>query len=164
MASCASCGQSILFGGLRDGELRFCNETCHSNAVAVRAALTVPEGEAKSHAEQIRMGPCPRCQGPGPVDVHLSYWVWSAVAFTRWGSQQLVSCRRCAVRSQIGNLVFSGAFGWWGFPHGFLITPLMITRNLAGIFSSTERPEPSPRLIHFARMHLGSQPRSNQSG
>jgi hypothetical protein len=26
-----------------------------------------------------------------------------------------LKCRRCAVKSQVGNLFFSGILGWWGF-------------------------------------------------
>jgi hypothetical protein len=158
MALCSSCGQVILFGGVKEGDLRFCNVTCQQNAGAIRAAVAVPENAARARADHIRMGLCPRCQGPGPVDVHLSHWIWSGLAFTRWGSKQLVSCRRCAVKSQVGNLIFSGLFGWWGFPHGLLLTPVMLTRNLSAIFSSTDPLEPSPRLVQLARMQLASQP------
>jgi hypothetical protein len=163
MASCAACGQTILFGGVQESDLRFCNSICQSKAGAVRAASAVPETAAKALADQIRMGLCPLCKGPGPVDVHLSHWVWSAIAMTRWGSKQQLSCRRCAVKSQLGNLAFSGTLGWWGFPWGLVMTPVMVSRNLMAIFSSSERSEPSPRLVQVARMQLGAQARSQAS-
>ena len=80
MARCAACGETILFGGVTQGDLRYCNTICQNKGRVIAAAAQVPESEAKSLAHQIHQGPCPRCKGPGPVDVHTSYWAWSALA------------------------------------------------------------------------------------
>jgi hypothetical protein len=160
MATCAFCGNMILFGGVKQGEFHFCNAVCQSSGDVVVAASVVPESVAQGLARQIHFGPCPRCKGPGPVDVHNSHWVWSAIAFSRWGSQRHLTCRRCAFKYQLGNLVFSAGLGWWGFPWGFVLTPVQIVRNVTALVSPPDRSQPSARLVHVARMQLASRPRS----
>jgi hypothetical protein len=162
MAACANCGTTILFGGVKAGELRFCNANCQSKGHLLSAATRVPDDVAIEFARKIHSGDCPRCQGPGPVDVHNAYWVWSALAFTRWGSQQQVSCRRCAAKTQAGKLAFSSVLGWWGFPWGLFWTPVQVARNAMALASPPNPAEPSARLVQIARVHLASQPRGPQ--
>jgi hypothetical protein len=157
MPSCSCCGNMILFGGVKQGELRFCNATCQSNGYLLWAASVVPEDAVRNLADKIHRGPCPRCQGDGPVDAHFVHWVWSALALTRWGSRQLVACRGCALKSQFGNLAFSAGLGWWGFPWGFLCTPVQIVRNIKAMASPPDPSQPSANLIQVARVRLASQ-------
>jgi hypothetical protein len=44
MARCAYCNTVILFGGVKDGDLRFCNETCHQQGQFLLVADQVPGG------------------------------------------------------------------------------------------------------------------------
>ncbi len=161
MASCAYCGETIVFGGVKAGDLRFCNAKCLDRARVLAAAAPVPEETVAEFARQIHEGPCPRCQGPGPVDVHMAYWVWSALAFTRWGNRQQVSCRKCAVKSQAGRLTLSALFGWWGFPYGLFITPVQIGRTVMALASPPRPTEPSARLHQVARSYLTAQAQAN---
>jgi hypothetical protein len=157
MASCAYCGNMILFGGVTQGDLRLCNMICQCNGGVLSAAATVPESAAPGLDRQIHFGPCPRCQGPGPVDDHNALWVWSALAFSRRGSQQHLACRRCAFKSQLGNLLFSAGLGWWGFPWSLMLTPVQVVRNMIGIVSPPDPSQPSLRLVQRARVQLASQ-------
>ena len=147
MARCAACGETVLFGGVKQGELRFCNSLCQQNGQVLVASAMVPEHAAQTCARELHQSNCPRCQRPGPVDVHTSYWVWSAIAMTRWGSQQQMKCRRCAVKSQVGNLFFSGILGWWGFPWGLIFTPVQVGRNFVVLFSPPDPSQPSDKLV-----------------
>ena len=158
MATCAYCGETIIFGGVKNGDRRFCNAACQGKARTTAAVSSVPEEAVEMLARQIHSGSCPRCKGPGPVDVHKAYWVWSAVAFTRWGNLQLVSCRRCAVRTQANRLAVSSLFGWWGFPFGILITPVQVVRTAMQMASPPARAYPSARLYQVARNYLESHP------
>ena len=79
MARCASCGETILFGGVTQGNLRFCNAACQSKGQVLAAAAVVPEQAAHANARELHQSNCPKCKGPGPIDVHTSYWVWSAL-------------------------------------------------------------------------------------
>jgi hypothetical protein len=157
MARCAACGETILFGGVKQGELRFCNSLCQHKGQVLVASTLVPEHAAQTRARELHQSNCPRCQGPGPIDVHTSYWVWSAIAMTRWGSQQQLKCRRCAVKSQVGNMLFSGILGWWGFPWGLLFTPVQVGRNFLALFSPPDPSMPSDKLVQTARIQLASQ-------
>lgn len=164
MATCGYCGETIVFGGVKAGDLRFCNGKCLERARVARAAAPVSEEAVEDLARQIHSGPCPRCQGPGPVDVHMAYWVWSALAFTRWGHQQRVSCRGCAARAQAGRLVQSAVLGWWGFPWGLVMTPVQVCRTAMALARPPRREEPSARLRQVARAYLMANPRAKGEG
>ena len=155
MAACNACGTTILFGGVRDGETRFCNQDCHAKGYLVFAARQVPPDLIRQQADAIHRGMCPRCQGPGPVDVHTSYRVWSALLLTSWKSRPQIACRRCGVKSQLGDSLFSAVLGWWGFPWGLVITPLQIGRNVIGMFR-TPPIGASPELQHAVSLEIAA--------
>lgn len=157
MASCATCHSFILFGGTRDGGLRFCGAACQAKGQLLTRAAQVSEGEARQHAHALHAGRCPKCSGPGPVDVHLSYRVWSALVLTQWQTRSQVSCRSCGVKAQVGNLALSAVAGWWGFPWGLLMTPVQITRNAWKLATPPDPAEPSPRLVQDARLQLAAR-------
>src|SRR5215831_7290436 len=126
MTNCAACGTTIVFGGVRDADRRFCSEKCRSagaSADIAQAAASIPESVVMSRAWEVHLGPCPVCHGSGPVDVHLSYRVWSAIHITQRSTRQNLCCRRCATRARLKDTLFSLAFGWWGIPWGFIFTP-----------------------------------------
>lgn len=157
MASCSYCGTTILFGGVRDGDLRFCNEKCHQQGHLLVIAHQVPEHLMAEHVREIHQGECPRCGGPGPIDFHTSYTVWSALVMTSWRSNNAVCCRSCGVKSKLGAAVTSGLFGWWGFPWGVIVTPIQIVRNIGGLLRSPDPTRPSRELENVARINLASQ-------
>lgn len=154
MATCAHCGETIVFGGVTDAGQRFCNNNCLAQSRAHGAAVPVPDDAVAELVRQIHSGPCPKCRRPGPVDVHSAYWVWSALAFTRWGTLQQVSCRRCALKTQAGRLAQSAVLGWWGFPWGFIMTPVQVIRTATAMIVPPRSGQPSAGLQSFARTHL----------
>ncbi len=154
MARCDVCGTTILFGGKREGEYRFCSENCHVQAVVLEQADQVPEDEVVQNLKAIHEGPCPRCGGEGPVDVHTSYRVWSALVMTSWNSKPEVCCHGCGRKSKLVGTVSSLVLGWWGFPFGLLITPVQVLRNLGGLMSSPDPLRPSDQLEKLVRMDL----------
>jgi len=158
MATCAYCGTTILFGGATVGELRFCNQTCAGNGAAVIAATRVAPHEVEKEVRAVHQGNCPQCQGPGPVDVHVAHKVWSALAFTSWGSKPRLCCRSCGRKHQLGSAAFSLVLGWWGFPWGLIMTPVQVTRNLSGMFGGPNPESPSPALERIVRLHMVSRP------
>jgi hypothetical protein len=87
----------------------------------------------------------------------MSYWVWSAVLLTRWGSTPVVSCRSCARKSQLTNIGFSLLFGWWGFPWGLCLTPVQIVRNAVGLVHGPDDAQPSPNLGKLVRLGIARQ-------
>ena len=104
MARCGACGTAILFGGSREGGLRFCNEKCRAKGRLLVASQQLPPAVVGEATGNVFRGSCPKCQGAGPIDVHISYRVWSAVFLTSWQNTPHVSCRACGRKSQLGDL------------------------------------------------------------
>jgi hypothetical protein len=76
MPACDYCGTTILFGGVKHGDLRFCNNNCANKSVLVKSAVTVSDDEVERQARAMHQGLCPKCSGPGPVDLHVSHRVY----------------------------------------------------------------------------------------
>jgi hypothetical protein len=154
MARCDYCGTNILFGGVKDEGLRFCNQTCHQHGYLLAIADQVPEDLMARHLNEAHQGNCPKCNGPGPIDVHTSHVVWSALVMTSWSSRPQVCCRKCGIKSKLGGTAISGVAGWWGFPWGVIITPIQVLRNLFGLFVSPDPEIPSKQLETIVKMNL----------
>lgn len=154
MARCDYCGSLILFGGSRDGDLRFCNQTCASEGALVRLSSQIPEDVVQKELWDLHQGACPACKGQGPVDVHTSYQVWSALVLTSWKSLPHVSCRSCGVKQQLKGLGISLVAGWWGFPWGLVVTPVQVIRNLIALAKGPDPLNPSPQLEKLVRLYL----------
>lgn len=157
MASCAHCNTTILFGGKKNGDLRFCNAKCEQNGQIHMAAAQLPPQTIDRYVGEVHRGNCPRCQGQGPVDVHTSYRVWSALVVTTSSSHPLLSCKPCGTKRKLGDTAFSLVLGWWGFPWGLLKTPWQVGRNLVGIFQGPDPAVPSPQLEQWVRLQLATQ-------
>jgi hypothetical protein len=107
--------------------------------------------------EEVWGGACPKCKGPGPVDVHKVHEVWSALVMTRWTTKSQVSCRSCARKRQLGGAAFSFVFGWWGFPWGLILTPVQVTRNIIGMGAGPDSSRASDGLRKLVMVNLGAQ-------
>lgn len=156
MRSCDNCGETILFGGVRHEDLRFCNANCLEQAEWVHAASTIPEVDVERRVREVHQGQCPKCLGAGPVDVHSSHWVYSALLWTSWGSRAELCCRACGNKTQWRDGAFSMLLGWWGAPFGLFITPVQLTRNFVGItgLKGPNDMEPSPELRRWVQRRL----------
>jgi hypothetical protein len=156
MPRCDTCGTIILFNATREGDWVFCNDQCRAQGQLLDFADQLPEAFIDEHVQQTHAGPCPKCQGPGPVDVHTSHTVWSALLITSWRSRPEVCCSGCGTKAKLLASLSSAALGWWGFPWGLLATPVQITRNLAGLATSPDPTAPSPALRKLVKLHLAS--------
>lgn len=156
MASCSYCNSMILFGGVKDGELRFCNAACQEKGHLARVAKRIPHRDVQVVLEEIHQGRCPKCNGKGPIDVHVKHTVWSAVYLTSWNSSPTVCCRSCGRKAQFGGLALSALVGWWGFPWGLIMTPVQICRNLSGICGGPNPDEPSSELENIVRLGMAA--------
>jgi hypothetical protein len=157
MSKCSYCGTTILLGGVRQGNLQFCNTRCQQSAYLLQLAQTVPADVLERQMQEVFRGNCPKCNGLGPIDVHKVHQVWSALILTRWSSAQQVSCKSCATKSQLGGMFFSLALGWWGFPWGLILTPVQVVRNIAEICSGPDPAQPSPALRNLVLVNLGAK-------
>src|SRR6202030_3002117 len=112
------------------------DDKCARTGQLLAVARDVPESLVQQQVWSVHQGACPKCGGSGPVDVHRSYRIWSAVVLTRWVTNSQVSCRLCARKSQLTALLFSSVLGWWGFPWGLVITPVQVARNVKALMGS----------------------------
>lgn len=154
MATCATCGSTILFGGRRDGDRRYCNDRCLESAVLRPVIAGLPEDLVQREVEAVHRGPCPRCGGPGPIDVHVSHRVWSMIFATSWNSRPAVSCRDCGRKRQATDALFCLALGWWGFPWGLIMTPVMVGRNVIALAKRSSPDGPTPDLWTAVRLNM----------
>lgn len=162
MAKCKACGSTILVGGVRDGEARYCNEKCHGQGHLLETAAGIPEDLVRRQAMAIHAGACPKCGGSGPVDIHESFQIWSAFLITSWTTNRLTGCRRCGTRAKLTDLAASCLVGWWGIPWGIIMTPVQIARNISSLVRRQDPYSPSPKLARAVRLSLAADLLSQQ--
>lgn len=157
MAKCSYCSGTIVFGGEREGELRFCNKNCLENGRVIIAAEQVPLDLVEDWAAKIHQGNCPKCNGSGPVDVQTSYTVWSFFILSSWNSKAEVCCNTCGYKKKTWGLISSMVLGWWGFPWGIIMTPIQVIRNIIGFFKGANQEGASDQLKQIAKLQIAQQ-------
>jgi hypothetical protein len=157
MAKCANCGTTILFGGKKIDDLRFCNNKCLANGQVVLVAAQIPDDVVAAQAREIHAGACPVCEkNRGPVDVHTSHKIISFLIMSSWSSTPRISCNSCGTKAQLGGLFYSLILGWWGIPWGIIMTPVQVVKNIGGLLSSEQSLTPSEQLEHLVRMGIAT--------
>lgn len=160
MAVCSQCGATILFGGVRDAGRRFCNRDCAGEAGPPKTPGEPVDPELLfQEVEAVRHSACPSCRREadvfrGPVDLHGVHIVWSLLVVTSWKSQFVLACRSCARRKQATSLFTCLVAGWWGFPFGFIMTPIQAGRNIAGLLGGPKRGQASAQLFAVVESDL----------
>lgn len=155
LASCAACGATILFGGVRDGRSRFCSAKCKAKGSLQIAVASVPDALVSSRVWMIREGRCPECRGPGPVELRCSHRVWSGLIVVMHSTRPHVCCGRCATRARWRDAGFSFVLGWWSL-WGLILTPLQIYRNIRDIVRSNDPSRTTPQLDLLVRAQLAN--------
>lgn len=166
MAKCSYCSTTLIFGGKKEGDLRFCNDECWQKGRVLLIANEIPDDVIKQYARDIHSGLCPKCeQQRGPVDVYTSHKIWSMILMTSWSSVPQISCRSCGVKAMLAGTASSFFLGWWGIPWGILITPVQIAKNVWGLLRIEESMQPSSKLERMVRINLASHAlaQANQS-
>jgi hypothetical protein len=163
MAKCDYCGSTIIFGGKLDPNGRFCNARCQGRGGLLALSRQLPEAAVQEQMWKAHQGPCPKCNGAGPVDVHVSHKVWSALLLTSWSSTPQMCCRSCGLKSQVAASAFSLILGWWGFPWGLVVTPVQIGRNLIGMASPPDPSKPSAQFEKIVRMTMAANAGQSQA-
>lgn len=153
MARCEYCGETILFGGVKDAGKRFCNKRCYTTWRQEVKIVVVHEDEVAHHLLNVFDGDCPVCGGRGPVDIRKAYWIWSFAVLTSWQQTAQLSCKGCGMTSNMKALAFSGLLGWWGIPFGMIVTPIMVVRNVLSILA-IDKDAPSEDLESVVRLAL----------
>jgi len=157
MATCASCNSTILFGGKRNGNYRFCSDKCMQQGILLVVGDEIPQGAVNAYVWRVHQGLCPLCYKNSPVDVHVSYRIYSVILFSSWSSRPVLCCRTCGAKRKIYDAFFSLILGWWGVPWGILITPIQVIRNIFGLFFQPDHRLPSKNLEKILRLDMASR-------
>ena len=157
MARCRYCRSLILLGGKKERGLRFCSDKCHQQWGLQAVGSEVPDDIVEQYIERIHAGHCPRCGRQGTIGIRGSYTVWSIAYFTAWRSKTRICCRLCGFKSQLGGILFSLLFGWWGVPFGLIMTPIQIARNLAGMISTPNLSRSPTQLENLVRIDIAAK-------
>lgn len=155
--TCTTCNKTILFGGMKNGERRYCNKRCFDADKLNEAARLIPGVHVMNLAKNLHAGRCPKCASSGNIDIHKSYSIYSVIIYTKYATHEHLLCKSCASRQQMTDLVGSALFGWWGFPFGLIVTPIQIVLNVAGLLRSPGAQGPSKALEQRARTMLAKQ-------
>jgi hypothetical protein len=163
MATCNYCDTLFFLTGKSDESGRYCGVTCQQAGNLLAQSRQIPPVEVERLVWEIHHSNCPRCSGPGPIDIHKAHQVWSAIFITSWSSKPKLSCKSCGTRRQIVATITSLLFGWWGFPWGFGVTPLQVVRNIIEIAGGPKPNRPTPLLEKYVRLKAAAQ-LTNSSG
>ena len=155
MKTCARCRRPIDSGGKWDGPLRFCGDECLSLGPA--EDFLVSRAQLETAVWQVHQAPCPRCGGPGPVDLHPSWHVASVLVLTWWRREEHVACEPCGRSIRRKAAMKSLLLGWWGFPVGLVMTPVQIVRNIARNLAAVDPTRPSRELVDHVHQRLSRE-------
>lgn len=155
--ACPTCGVSVLFGGVKDGDKKYCSKNCYEADEINRLSKQIPEEAVVTLIDKIRNAPCPKCDGPGPIDVHRSYSIYSIILFTSYETNEHIVCLKCAKKKQLVNLLSSSLFGWWGVPFGIVVTPIQIVKNIIELFKKPGQNEPTDLMHKRVRQMLATK-------
>lgn len=155
--ACPTCGISVLFGGFKDGDKKYCSKRCYEADEINRIAMQIPLDAVVSQTNKIRNGKCPVCQKDGPIDVHKSYFVYSIIIYTSYKTNEHIVCKECARKKQLSDLFLSSLIGWWGIPFGLIITPIQIAKNVIMLIKSPDQSEPTELMTQRIRQMLATK-------
>ncbi|MCJ8312244.1 MAG: hypothetical protein HRU38_08380 [Saccharospirillaceae bacterium] len=155
--ACATCNSFIIFPGKKAGKRKYCNQHCFDMDKLGRISDDVSDTDAISRANIIKVSSCPTCQQTKALEIYKSYFVYSIILFTSWKTISELSCRSCAKKQQATNLTISSLAGWWGFPFGLIVTPIIIGANIVALIKKTDQENTSKALIEYSRMSLARE-------
>jgi hypothetical protein len=144
MPICDGCGTTVVFGGVREGDERFCNAACRQ-ATLVRRAGGLDEAEVDRRAEEVREGPCPACGGPGPVGQYRTYEVRSYLVGSRIDTTMRFCCLGCSRRPNLTGALDTLVLGPWSV-FGIVLVPIFLVRNLWAALAPGGLPD-APKLF-----------------
>ena len=156
MATCDTCGTTILFGGVKTDGFHFCGKKCASRIALLHSMRAVAQERIDAEADNVFNSTCPVCNGPGPVDLRFSHTITSLLYVTFWKSKPILACAKCGRKKQILGLVHCTFLGWWGIPWGIIRTPFMIGANIKAL-KAGKSTTPSDALKKHIRVKLAQQ-------
>lgn len=156
MPRCDSCGTFIVAGGVRDGDRRYCRASCQKADHLNLLVKHLPDDIIDQRTLEVHEGPCPRCGGNGPIDLHTGHYIWSALLFAKHHIKAEICCGWCGFKRKAGAIGFCLGLGWWSH-HGLLFTPVVIFKNLMYIAFEPRGHGPSRALRKVVAKQLAGE-------
>jgi hypothetical protein len=153
MAKCSSCRTLIAWGGLYDGDFRYCSEGCLDAGRIDRVTQAVPRELLDRYLWAVYEGDCPQCGGPGPLDVYAAGH--GVLQFRTVLGDRLppISCRSCGTKAELRSALGRAALGWW-LPFEFVLLPLALGRSVIRLVMRRNRSGPSAILERRVKIEL----------
>src|SRR4051794_39338295 len=107
MSRCNWCGQSFYFSGRTIEGVEFCSQLCANDWTANQLIESLGQDEFDEIVRERRSGSCPKCAGPGPVDVRQSRRVLSFFYAAVSEPRRHVGCDACTRRGVRNDLLLS---------------------------------------------------------
>ena len=158
MINCDYCGSSILFGGINENNLHFCNKECYTKGSFLLLTYEISDDLVNEKVNKTYHG-----RGLNAMVMGLLMFIRHIILIiTSWCNQPQICCRSCEIKSQLSYIIFSFLCGWWGVPWGFIYTPVQIVRNIMGIVRGPNKLTPSAELEKLIRINIASDFIENQ--
>lgn len=153
MAKCDSCRTLIAWGGVKEGNYRYCSERCTERGRIERVTRAVPRELMERYLWAVYEGDCPQCGGPGPLDVYGAHGAWSELASALRNRLPPISCRACGAKTELQAVLRAAALGWW-LPFEVLLMPLAIGRSILRMAMRRSQSGPSRQLERRVKVEL----------
>ena len=76
MAKCNYCGASILIGSCKHDGFEYCNKDHLEKGIYIELSKKIEKNDVEKLVNEIHNGLCPKCKGPGPIDVYTCYDIY----------------------------------------------------------------------------------------
>ncbi|MEO7135110.1 MAG: hypothetical protein ABI024_12925 [Vicinamibacterales bacterium] len=113
----------------------------------------IPADIVGERVRSVFNGACPQCAGPGPIALHTSHRVVSALFVTSWKTHTALACKTCGNKARFRDGLVSLALGWWGLV-GLVMTPVQVVRNISSFWFESRANQPSQALENLVRREM----------
>lgn len=129
------------------------NPDLFKGALAQNKEYTIEEIESYSHLLSVL--PCPKCGNTNEkLNGTISYTVISYLIFSSFRREPFIACPDCLNKINNNAIISTALLGWWGFPWGFLKTPVYIYRNFKAK-SQNRIDRPNDTMLSFTLAKVG---------
>lgn len=162
LEKCSGCGTRILAGGVKSQGGTWCSEQCLQKSVCRTVDNAVPADVMQSAVMATFNGNCPRCGGPGPIDVYSATKLTGMLLMFTIAHPQHVGCASCGRMHRLKAAGHNLLAGWWG-PRCFIANLFVLPWQLISAALIRQPTEPSPALVHLVKLDIASRAASLQA-
>ena len=113
LQKCAACGGRILAGGLRFGEMTFCNEQCFARFKAALVDESVPSDVVAGRVADVFNSPCPQCGNTQGNDLYSATKLTGMLLAYQIESGSALCCAKCGRKNRLAAVRSVPRDAWW---------------------------------------------------